>query len=142
MSERTFEPFSGVFAHPKNNYDAFADAFAREREVERHIETVCDMDAVRGATFPIEHERRLYAQAFRRFKQWARLCGVRYLPATGYVGAFYLFDMLTEGELLGDIECAADAIKFTHEMTEKWIDHAPIDAALHVIRENLERHVS
>jgi hypothetical protein len=113
----------------------FYDTLAREREIERHIEKVCDMDEVRGCTLPTAQERRLFAAAFRRFQEWAALCGVRALPATGHVAAFYLLDMLTAGEPLGDIECAADAIKFTHEMAEKWIDRAPIDAAVQIVRE-------
>jgi hypothetical protein len=130
MSERA--QISSRVADVSRPFDSdYYDRLAREREIERHIEEVCDVERA----LPTEHERRVFAAAFRRFQGWAQLCGVCALPATGYVAAFYILDMLGEGEPLGDIECAADAIKFSHEMAEKWIDGAPIDAAVQIARE-------
>jgi hypothetical protein len=107
-----------------------APVLQREREIARHIEDVIDLDAERGRTFPTDAERRRYARSFNRFKEWAAEHGVPALPCTGYTAAMYLLDMLVYREPLGEIECAGDAIRFTHDMAEYYLDRTPIDAVM------------
>jgi hypothetical protein len=43
---------------------------------------------------------------------------------------FYFNDLDADGVLIGDIEMAADAIVYTHEAADNYLDVRPIAAAL------------
>jgi hypothetical protein len=43
---------------------------------------------------------------------------------------FYLNEFAADGVLIGDIEMAADAIVYTHEAADNYLDARPIAAAL------------
>jgi hypothetical protein len=128
MTDLAVGILGGLFA-PRFAADYY-DRLAREQEIARHFESIIDLDVGRGRTFPLDAERRQYVQAFRDFQSWTDEHGVSSLPATGYTAAMYLLDLAAYGEPLGNIECAADAITFTHDIAEQYLDRTPIEAAL------------
>jgi hypothetical protein len=105
------------------------DTLARERVMRDHIEGITGM----CGTPLTAREQNVFAEEFRQFANWASQCGVRSLPASGHVVAFYLMDLQTDGALTGDIERAADAIEAVHETSGNYLDTRPIAAALKVI---------
>src|SRR5262245_1713744 len=108
------------------------DVLAREAFMSRHIAAITGWERSVGTNVSAK-ERGIFSEEFLKFASWASRCGVRSLPAAGGVVAFYLNDLHSNGALIGDIERAADAIIFTHEQADCYLDVRPIAAALRVI---------
>jgi hypothetical protein len=79
---------------------------------------------------PAETDRVRYAAAFAKFEQWADAQGLRSLPASGYVVAAHLLDLLFAGAALDVIATSAAAIKFHHEKAQEYLHWPPVRAAL------------
>jgi hypothetical protein len=106
------------------------DTLARERVMRDHVEATTGMA---NGTKLSDREREMFSAEFCRFANWASQCGVRSLPASAHVVAFYLMDLQTDGALAGDIERMADAIVAVHEASGNYLDTRPIAAALKVV---------
>jgi hypothetical protein len=52
---------------------------------------------------------------------------------------FYLNNLDADGVLIGDTEMAADAIVYTHEVADNYLDVRPIVAALKYIHKRRDR---
>jgi hypothetical protein len=92
------------------------------QEVEDFLEVKYDL--------PSSSDRERFAAEFNKFSRWADEQGLRPLPALGHVVAAYVLDLLFDDASLNDIGDAVAGIKFAHEMGRKYLDWAPIDAAL------------
>jgi hypothetical protein len=100
--------------------------FAREEIVVQEIEDLLEVKY----DLPSASDRELFVVEFNKFVRWADEQGVCPLPALGHVVAAYALDLLFDGASLDDIADAVAGIKFSHEMGRKYLDWAPIDAAL------------
>ena len=102
----------------------------REVIIGRYVEETVDVDSERVRSLPSEAECELFEEEFGRFCSFANDLGVGALPATGHTVAFYLLDLLLNGVSMDEIAAAAAAIKHAHEMARRYLDLAPIQAAL------------
>jgi hypothetical protein len=111
--------------------ETFNEAQACEQEIELHVESLLrDYLAVeRNRSWPGNAQRARFLQEFEKFMGWVSGCGVSVLPCSAHA-AFYLVDLALKNVPTGDIVIAADAIIFTHDAAEKFIDRIPIDAVL------------
>jgi hypothetical protein len=90
---------------------------------------------------PSEADQKLFAALFAQFSEWCVEEGLRDLPASGFVVAAYLLDLHFAGageQAIGD---AIAAIRHAHECAQRWVDWAPINAALDFISDQTKEDV-
>jgi hypothetical protein len=75
--------------------------------------------------------RTQYEREFEKFARWCDAQGLQVTPASGgHVAAAYLLDCVFDGAPVTEVEIAAQAIQYAHELARQFLDLAPIRAAL------------
>src|SRR5215472_2173654 len=109
---------------------------ARENAIKRHVESTVDVWAERA--LPDRTRCAKYEKEFLRFRAFAKAIDVGSLPASGHTVALYLLDRLANGAQPGELANAAAAVAHVHAMAERYLDWAPIHAALNFATKDAE----
>ena len=102
----------------------------RENAIMRHVESVIDVGLERLSMLPDARTCARYEEEFRRFADFAMALDVGRLPARGHTVALYLLDRLDNGARPDELATAVAGIAHAHTMAERYLDWAPIRAAL------------
>src|SRR5262249_29325250 len=103
---------------------------AHENAIMRYVESVVDVWAERSLVLPDPRRCAEYEEEFLCFRTFAKAINVGSLPASGHTVALYLLDRLYHGAHPDELASAAAAVAHAHEMAERYLDWAPIHAAL------------
>jgi hypothetical protein len=103
---------------------------ARENAIMRYVESVIDVGLERALALPDPWDCARYEEEFRRFADFARKLNVGSLQASGHTVGLYVLDRLAYGARLDELANAVAGIAHAHEMAERYLDWAPIRAAL------------
>jgi hypothetical protein len=83
--------------------------------------------------------RARYKREFKKFEKWCDAQGLPVLPASGHTCAAFLLDLVFDGVPVADVEIAAQAIFYAHDLAQYYLDLAPMRAAIVFARQNSER---
>jgi hypothetical protein len=115
-----------------------SDQLACEAAIVCQIERVMDVNRRRIQILPSRARCDAFYVENTRFADFAERIGVRVLPASGHIVAFYIIDLLDRGVSLDEIETAVEAIRYMHVMTHQYLDWLPIQAALEFASKHAE----
>jgi len=115
-----------------------AARLARENAILRHVERVIDVGLERSLVLPDPRRCAEYEEEFLRFADFAKALDVGFLPASGHTVALYLLDLLDNGAPPDELATAAAGIAHAHTMAARYLEWAPIHAALNFAMGNAD----